>query len=84
MEVLRHRDPGTSAVLSDLYELTMLQTYYERRMTDTAVFAPFFRAIPIDIGKEVSDQLRTHGDRVLCHKRQGWAPVAVSKSVRRV
>jgi nicotinate phosphoribosyltransferase len=46
---LRHmqsRDPGASALLTDLYQLTMLQTYYERGMTDTAVFELFFRRLP--------------------------------------
>ena len=36
-------DPGSSALLTDLYELTMLQTYYERGMVETAVFELFFR-----------------------------------------
>ncbi len=46
MEALRHRDPGASALLTDLYQLTMLQTYYERGMTDSAVFELFFRRLP--------------------------------------
>ncbi|HTS52881.1 MAG TPA: nicotinate phosphoribosyltransferase [Burkholderiales bacterium] len=46
MEAPRHRDPGASALLTDLYQLTMLQTYYERGMTDTAVFELFFRRLP--------------------------------------
>jgi len=40
------RDPGASALLTDLYQLTMLQTYFERRMTQTAVFELFFRRLP--------------------------------------
>ena len=43
---LRDRDPGASALLTDLYQLTMLQTYYEHGMTDTAVFELFFRRLP--------------------------------------
>jgi nicotinate phosphoribosyltransferase len=46
---LRHmqsRDPGASALLTDLYQLTMLQTYYEHGMTDTAVYELFFRRLP--------------------------------------
>jgi nicotinate phosphoribosyltransferase len=39
-------DPGASALLTDLYQITMLQTYYERGMTDTAVFELFFRRLP--------------------------------------
>jgi nicotinate phosphoribosyltransferase len=40
------RDPGSSALLTDLYQLTMLQTYYERGMTEVAVFELFFRRLP--------------------------------------
>jgi nicotinate phosphoribosyltransferase len=40
------RDPGSSALLTDLYQLTMLQTYYERGMTEVAAFELFFRRLP--------------------------------------
>jgi len=43
---LAQRDPGASALLTDLYQLTMLQTYYEHGMTDRAVFELFFRRLP--------------------------------------
>ncbi len=43
---MQSRDPGSSALLTDLYQLTMLQTYYEHGMTDTAVFELFFRRLP--------------------------------------
>jgi nicotinate phosphoribosyltransferase len=46
MEALHAGDPGASALLTDLYQLTMLQTYYERGMTDSAVFELFFRRLP--------------------------------------
>jgi nicotinate phosphoribosyltransferase len=46
MEAERRSDPGVSALLTDLYQLTMLQTYYERGMTGTAVFELFFRRLP--------------------------------------
>ena len=46
MEAPQSRDPGSSALLTDLYQLTMLQTYYEQGMTDTAVFELFFRRLP--------------------------------------
>jgi len=46
MEARRPSDPGASALLTDLYQLTMLQTYFERGMTDTAVFELFFRRLP--------------------------------------
>ena len=46
MEAPHSRDPGSSALLTDLYQLTMLQTYYEQGMTDTAVFELFFRRLP--------------------------------------
>ena len=39
----RQRDPGSSLLLTDLYELTMLQTYFEHGMTGLAVFELFFR-----------------------------------------
>ncbi|HZM36529.1 MAG TPA: nicotinate phosphoribosyltransferase [Burkholderiales bacterium] len=35
-----------SPLLTDLYQLTMLQAYYERGMTDTAVFELFVRKLP--------------------------------------
>ncbi len=37
--------PG-AALLTDLYQLTMMQTYYEQAMTETAVFELFFRRLP--------------------------------------
>jgi nicotinate phosphoribosyltransferase len=43
---MRPYDPGASALLTDLYQLTMLQTYYEHGMTGTAVFELFFRRLP--------------------------------------
>jgi nicotinate phosphoribosyltransferase len=39
-------NPLSSPLLTDLYELTMLQAYYERGMTDTAVFELFVRKLP--------------------------------------
>ncbi len=38
--------PDTSALLTDLYQLTMLQAYFEHGMTDTAVFEFFVRRLP--------------------------------------
>lgn len=38
--------PGTSALLTDLYELTMLQAYRACGMNDTAVFELFVRKLP--------------------------------------
>ena len=46
MDNLQQRDPGASALLTDLYQLTMLQTYYEHGMTESAVFELFFRRLP--------------------------------------
>lgn len=40
------RDPGSSALLTDLYQFTMLLAYREHRMTDTAVFEFFVRKLP--------------------------------------
>ena len=39
-------DPAKSALLTDLYQLTMLQAYFERGMTDAAVFELFIRKLP--------------------------------------
>lgn len=39
-------DPLSSPLLTDLYELTMLQAYLERGMTETAVFELFSRKLP--------------------------------------
>ena len=38
--------PLASALLTDLYQLTMLQAYYEQEMTGTAVFELFVRRLP--------------------------------------
>ncbi len=46
MDNLKQRDPGASALLTDLYQLTMLQTYFEHGMTGTSVFELFFRRLP--------------------------------------
>jgi nicotinate phosphoribosyltransferase len=40
------RDPGSSALLTDLYQLTMLQSYWERGMTGAAAFEFFVRRLP--------------------------------------
>jgi nicotinate phosphoribosyltransferase len=39
-------NPLSSPLLTDLYELTMLQAYFERGMTGTAVFELFVRKLP--------------------------------------
>ncbi len=39
-------DPGASALLTDLYQLTMLKSYYERGMNAVAVFEFFVRKLP--------------------------------------
>jgi nicotinate phosphoribosyltransferase len=40
------RDPGASALLTDLYELTMLDVYHGHGMLETAVFEFFVRRLP--------------------------------------
>lgn len=40
------RDPDPGPLLTDLYELTMLQAYRASGMNDTAVFEMFVRALP--------------------------------------
>lgn len=37
---------GDRLLLTDLYQLTMLQTYFEQGMNDTAVFEFFVRKLP--------------------------------------
>ncbi|MCB1766760.1 MAG: nicotinate phosphoribosyltransferase, partial [Candidatus Competibacteraceae bacterium] len=39
-----------SALLTDLYQLTMLQTYHAQGMEDTAVFELFVRRLPPERG----------------------------------
>ena len=39
-------NPGASALLTDLYQLTMLQGYFDQGMEDTAVFEFFSRQLP--------------------------------------
>ncbi|HZP91571.1 MAG TPA: nicotinate phosphoribosyltransferase [Burkholderiales bacterium] len=41
-------DPGASALLTDLYQLTMLAAYHAHGMEDTAVFEFFARKLPDD------------------------------------
>ena len=45
---------NTSALLTDLYQLTMLHGYFEQRMEDTAVFEFFVRRLPRKRGFLVS------------------------------
>ena len=40
-----HHPPG-SALLTDLYQLTMLEAYYEHGLTGTASFEFFVRRLP--------------------------------------
>lgn len=39
-------DPAASPLLTDLYQLNMVQTYFERGLTKTAVFEFFVRRLP--------------------------------------
>jgi nicotinate phosphoribosyltransferase len=41
---------ASSALLTDLYQLTMLQGYFEKRMEETAVFELFVRNLPDERG----------------------------------
>jgi len=43
-------DPTRSILLTDLYQLTMLQGYFEQGMNETAVFELFVRGLPKDRG----------------------------------
>jgi nicotinate phosphoribosyltransferase len=42
--------PASSALLTDLYQLTMLQGYFEQGMEETAVFELFVRTLPAPRG----------------------------------
>ena len=39
--------PATSPLLTDLYQLNMLQAYLDHGQTDTAVFEFFVRQLPL-------------------------------------
>ncbi|MFV0438125.1 MAG: nicotinate phosphoribosyltransferase [Desulfopila sp.] len=39
-------NPALSPLLTDLYQLTMMQVYHDRNMEDEAVFELFFRSLP--------------------------------------
>jgi len=43
---IAERDPGASALLTDLYQLTMLKAYWERGMHEVAAFEFFVRKLP--------------------------------------
>jgi nicotinate phosphoribosyltransferase len=47
-------DPLKSPLLTDLYQLTMLESYFEHGLTDTAVFEFFVRRLPPERGFLVS------------------------------
>lgn len=47
-------DPLRSPLLTDLYQLTMLESYFEHGLTDTAVFEFFVRRLPPERGFLVS------------------------------
>ncbi len=50
MEEAHTINPGASVLLTDLYQLTMLQAYFDRGMEGTAVFEFFSRKLPPDRG----------------------------------
>jgi nicotinate phosphoribosyltransferase len=50
IEVQRPMEPETSILLTDLYQLTMLQGYFDLGMAETAVFEFFVRKLPPDRG----------------------------------
>ena len=44
--MIAERDAQSSVLLTDLYQLTMLQGYFDQGMEDTAVFEFFVRKLP--------------------------------------
>src|SRR2546430_16875610 len=57
-------DPATSALLTDLYQLNMMQAYLDRGETKTAVFEFFVRKLPRERGFLIAAGGR-HGGGVL-------------------
>lgn len=45
-EFRKYLDQGTPALFTDLYELTMMQSYFYQNMNDKAVFSLFVRKLP--------------------------------------
>ena len=59
-----NRDERNLSMLTDFYELTMMNGYLEKGMEDTvAVFDVFFRRIPDDGGFAIFAGLEQHNDR---------------------
>ena len=46
MSILSAANSQSSALLTDLYQLTMLQGYFDQGMDETAVFEFFVRKLP--------------------------------------
>ena len=46
MSILSAANSQSSALLTDLYQLTMLQGYFDQGMEETAVFEFFVRKLP--------------------------------------
>jgi len=61
-------DPLKSSLLTDLYQLTMLQAYFEQGMTETAVFEFFVRRLPPNRAFLVAAGLEQIG-RASCRER---------------
>ena len=73
------RNPSTSPLLTDLYQLTMLQSYLEKGMHDVAVFEFFVRRLPENRGFLLFSGLETlltfiEGMRFTEDDRSIWPP----------
>jgi hypothetical protein len=77
-------DPLSSPLLTDLYELTMLQAYYERGMTETVVFELFVRKLPPGpLPQPGLEESRAHCLRQLARLPQAFPyPVEISPALR--
>lgn len=69
-----------SALLTDLYQLTMLQGYFDREMEETAVFEFFIRKLPPErnffmaAGLDCAYKLQEYGDVPAGSARKGRQP----------
>ena len=85
-------NPLSTPLLTDLYQLTMLQAYFRHRMTDTAVFELFLTATPVRELTHVHfgsrPAYRERGAGTMAGIRAlpwtfGWTPLRLMVSTRR-
>ena len=82
---------GGLALFTDLYQLTMLQAYFEERMTERAVFSLFVRRLPprrnfliacgLDIVLEYLESLRFTVQDLTTSIRSKYSPTVSSRGL---